>query len=80
MRRWRDKNLSRHIISRGNLNTKKLDSTNSASEKVFTEYLNWAQSQYQAKKWAIAILGHGGTLDEISPDDYPNSGSDTETQ
>lgn len=77
---WGDKNLSRHIISQGNINAKKLESTNSASEEVFAEYLNWAQSQYQAKKWAIAILGHGGTLDKISPDDHPNSGSNTETQ
>lgn len=63
------KYLLRNIITSENVKTQTLEATNSASEKVFAEYLNWAKSQFQAKKWAIVCLGHGGRLDEISPDE-----------
>jgi hypothetical protein len=67
--------LSRHIITKGKINREKLDTTNSADEKVFEEYLDWAKSQFQAEKWAIVFLGHGGSLDEISPDENPELGA-----
>jgi Clostripain family len=65
------KQLSRNVIAKGKIAIEKLEATNSASEEVFAEYLTWAKSQFQAEKWAIVFLGHGGRLDEISPDDYP---------
>ncbi|HEY9829896.1 MAG TPA: clostripain-related cysteine peptidase, partial [Stenomitos sp.] len=46
----------------------------------FAEYLNWARSQFQAKKWVIVFLGHGGRLDEISPDEHPIPGVSSATQ
>ncbi|MBD1904902.1 clostripain-related cysteine peptidase [Funiculus sociatus GB2-A5] len=66
-----DKKLSRNVITQGNIFTHKLNAANSGSEEVFAEYLNWANLQFQAKKWAIVFLGHGGRLDEISPDGHP---------
>ncbi|HBB35826.1 MAG TPA: hypothetical protein DDZ80_11170 [Cyanobacteria bacterium UBA8803] len=77
---WGDKQLSRHIITSQKRDSQKLTITNSASEPAFAEYLNWAQSQFQAKKWAIAILGHGGNLDQISPDDHPLPDNSSGTQ
>lgn len=67
--------LSRHLITKGKINREKLDTANSADEKVFAEYLNWAKSQFKAEKWAIVFLGHGGSLDEISPDENPELGA-----
>ncbi|GET38516.1 clostripain-related cysteine peptidase [Microseira wollei] len=69
------KQLSRHIIAKGKINVEKLATANSASEEIFAEYLNWAKSQFQAEKWAIVFLGHGGRLDEISPDEHPEPNS-----
>ena len=66
------KQLSRNIIAKGKINLQKLETANSASEEIFAEYLNWAKSQFQAEKWAIVFLGHGGRLDEISPDEHPD--------
>jgi len=60
--------LSRTILTQDRVETQELTAENSASVEVFTEYLNWAASQFQAKNWAIVFLGHGGRLDEISPD------------
>lgn len=67
--------LSRHLITKGKINREKLDTANSADEKVFAKYLSWAKSQFQAEKWAIVFLGHGGCLDEISPDENPELGA-----
>ncbi len=74
------KNLSRNIISKNGIDVQKIDSINSSSEKVFAEYLSWAKSQFQANNWAIVFLGHGGSLDKISPDEHPNLSSSGNTQ
>lgn len=66
--------MSRNLITSEKFEIQKIEDSNSGSEKAFAEYLNWAKSQFQAKKWAIVVLGHGGRLDEISPDENPISG------
>lgn len=74
------KQLSRNVITKEKITTQQLDTANSGDENVFAEYLKWTKSNFQAKKWAIAFLGHGGLLDEISPDDNPVPGSNLPTQ
>ncbi|GAB4177375.1 MAG: hypothetical protein Fur006_08990 [Coleofasciculaceae cyanobacterium] len=76
----RAKQLSRNVITKGKIATQQLETANSGDENAFAEYLQWAKSNFQAKKWAIAFLGHGGRLDEISPDDNPVPGSNLATQ
>ncbi|MBW4492062.1 MAG: clostripain family protease [Oscillatoria princeps RMCB-10] len=66
---WGAKNLSRRAIAKDRVEVEQLETANSASEEVFVEYLNWANSRFVADKWAIVFLGHGGRLDEISPDE-----------
>ncbi|HLO51531.1 MAG TPA: clostripain-related cysteine peptidase, partial [Kamptonema sp.] len=61
-------NLSRSIIAKDKFEVQQLNTANSASEEVFAEYLNWANSQFVSNNWVITFLGHGGHLDEISPD------------
>ena len=70
--------VSRSIISQGKVDTKYLETADSSSAEVLSEYLTWAQSQFQARRWAIVFLGHGGTLMEISPDEHPTSPSISE--
>ncbi|MEG3932138.1 clostripain-related cysteine peptidase [Microcoleus sp. T3_B1] len=65
--------VSRSIISAGKVDTQYLETADSSSPEVLSEYLTWAQSQFQAKRWAIVFLGHSGTLMEISPDEHPTS-------
>ena len=74
------KRLSRNIITEGNIDVQELKTADSSSERVFAEYLDWAKSRFQAKKWAIVFLGHGGCLDQISPDEHPDVGLRTETK
>ena len=67
--------VSRSIISQGKVDTQYLETADSSSPEVLSEYLTWAQSQFQARRWAIVFLGHSGTLMEISPDEHPTSPS-----
>lgn len=70
--------VSRSIISQGKVDTQYLETADSSRAEVLSEYLTWAQSQFQARRWAIVFLGHGGTLMEISPDEHPTSPSISE--
>ncbi|MEG4092435.1 clostripain-related cysteine peptidase [Microcoleus sp. Pol12B4] len=70
--------VSRSIISQGKVDRQYLETADSSSPEVLSEYLTWAQSQFQAKRWAIVFLGHSGTLMEISPDEHPTSPSISE--
>ena len=47
------KQLSRNIISKGKIDSRSIETSNSGSEEAFAEYLSWAKSQFQADKWAI---------------------------
>jgi hypothetical protein len=69
------KQLSRNIITKGNINVQYLETADSSSENVLNDYLSWALSQFQAKHWVIVFLGHGEGLMKISPDNNPNSSS-----
>lgn len=75
-----EEHMFRNLITSEKNEIQTLKDTNSGSEKVFAEYLNWAKSQFQAKKWVIVVLGHGGRLDEISPDEHPILGISSATQ
>lgn len=48
-----------------------LDTDDSADPQNFAEYLRWAVKRFPVDRWAIVILGHGGRLEQISPDDQP---------
>jgi hypothetical protein len=74
------KQLSRNIITKGNINVQYLETADSSSENVLNDYLSWALSQFQAKRWVIVFLGHGGSLMKISPDDNPNSSSSSSSE
>lgn len=66
--------MLRHLLTPGNIDIKKLETTDSSSEEVLAKYLTWAKSEFKAKKWAIVCLGHGGRLDEVSLDNHPIPG------
>ncbi|NER24254.1 MAG: hypothetical protein F6J96_26820 [Symploca sp. SIO1C2] len=72
------RNLSRRVITKGKVDIQQLKTVNSAREDAFAEYLNWAQSQFVADNWAIIFLGHGGRLDQVSPDNHAGLGNQTQ--
>lgn len=74
------KKLERKIITQNRVASQRLDTGDSANEQVFSDYLNWAKSQFQSKRWVVIFLGHGGALDEISPDENPIPGLKMKTK
>ncbi len=72
-----EKQLSRRVIKKDSVDVQLVNTGDSADEQIFAEYLDWARSQFKAKKWAIVFLGHGGSLDEISPDNNHQPGLTT---
>lgn len=74
------KRMLRHLIALGNIDIKELETADSSSEEVLAEYLTWAKSEFKAQKWAIVCLGHGGRLDEVSPDCHPIPGVTSDTK
>jgi hypothetical protein len=67
--------LTRFLIACDGTTTTVLETTNSADIATFEEYLTWARTQFHADHWVLVFLGHGGRLDQISPDDHPDPGS-----
>ncbi len=50
-----------------------LSEEESASSKVFDEYLLWVSKTFRAKHYSIILLNHGGGLNEYGLDEYPRA-------
>ncbi|MDX2099630.1 MAG: clostripain-related cysteine peptidase, partial [Leptolyngbyaceae cyanobacterium bins.59] len=42
----------------------------SSDVSAFSAYLDWAYQKFEAEHWVIAVVGHGGKINEVSPDDH----------
>jgi hypothetical protein len=42
----------------------------SSKISAFSKYLDWAYKTFDAEHWAVIIVGHGGKVNEVSPDDH----------
>lgn len=42
----------------------------SSDASAFSAYLAWAKQTFAAEHWAVIIVGHGGMINEVSPDDH----------
>jgi Clostripain family len=45
----------------------------SSDISAFSAYLDWAYQNFDAKHWAVIVVGHGGKVNEVSPDDHGSS-------
>jgi len=62
--------MRRRILSNGVIQEIGITEEDSSNISTFSAYLKWADETFDAKHWAIIILGHGGQVNEISPDDH----------
>lgn len=70
----KEKELTRRVITNGRvIHEEVLAVADSSSAQVYADNLKWLRMCYHTKRWAIVFLGHGGHLDEISPDAHPDS-------
>jgi hypothetical protein len=62
--------MRRRRIENGIVYNCELTSEDSSAISAFSAYLDWANLTYEADHWAVIVVGHGGRLNEISPDDH----------
>lgn len=54
-----------------------VDDDDSASIEAFRDFLAWAGEHYEAERYVVAILDHGGRVGELARDDAPAGWLDT---
>lgn len=68
---WRAPHMYRYEIINGQTTQSDLNGQEDSSDvSEFAKYLDWSQTRFAANHWAIIVVGHGGKLDEISPDKH----------
>jgi hypothetical protein len=67
---WGDRTMRRRQIREGEIDEAVLTEEDSSNASNLSAYLDWAYQTFEADRWAIVIVGHGGKIDEISPDDH----------
>lgn len=68
--------LRRVSLTREEVQEEVLETDDSTDVGVFEEYLSWASTTFPARHYALALLGHGGRLDEIALDLQPSKAND----
>jgi hypothetical protein len=67
---WGDRTMRRRQVREGEIDEAVLTEEDSSNASNLSAYLDWAYQTFEADRWAIVIVGHGGKIDEISPDDH----------
>jgi hypothetical protein len=42
----------------------------SSDSSALAAYLDWANQTFEAEHWVVAVVGHGGRINYVSPDDH----------
>lgn len=67
---WNASKMRRRQIINGKVTELDIDGKDSSDIAAFSAYLDWANETFVAKRWAVIIVGHGGKINEVSPDDH----------
>lgn len=70
---WNDPKMRRRQLAKGNADEMDVAGEDSSEVSALSEYLDWANQTFKAEHWAVIIVGHGGKINEISPDDHESS-------
>jgi Clostripain family len=68
-----DRKMRRRHIAGGIIKEIAIAEEDSSDISVFSAYLDWAHQTFDAEHWAVIVVGHGGQLNEISPDDHSSN-------
>jgi cysteine peptidase C11 family protein len=64
--------MTRSIITKNEIINETIEEDNSASGISYDQYLEWVAQKVRSKKYVIVFLDHGGKLDQVGLDEYPN--------
>lgn len=66
-----DSGMTRSIISNEDIVNYQISDDKSYSGKSFNDYLSWVFNRIESDRYVIIFLNHGGKLDEIGLDEFP---------
>ncbi|NJK27848.1 MAG: clostripain family protease [Coleofasciculaceae cyanobacterium SM2_3_26] len=66
---WGDTHMRRRVFANGATQEFEVTAADSSDILNFAAYLDWARTTFEAEHWAVIVVGHGGRINEISPDD-----------
>ena len=64
----------RHAIDWTGLRSDTIEAEDSSDPATFGAFLQWAGDWFPAHRYAVIVLGHGGTMEQVAFDEYPRSG------
>lgn len=64
---------TRYVINKDTVLRYQVATEYSASTKTYADYLAWVYRNFSFKKQAVVFLDHGGRLDELCLDEYPEN-------
>ncbi|MEM8638905.1 MAG: clostripain-related cysteine peptidase [Cyanobacteria bacterium P01_G01_bin.54] len=67
---WGDTTMRRRQLFNGTIQEIEVTGEDSSDVNALFEYLNWAYQHWDAQHWAVIVVGHGGKINEVSPDDH----------
>ena len=67
---WGDPKMRRRQLINGTTNEIDVAGEDSSDASAFSAYLDWANQTFEAEHWAVIVVGHGGKINEVSPDDH----------
>jgi Clostripain family len=67
---WGDSKMRRRQLVNGTTNEIDVTGEDSSDVSAFSVYLDWADQTFEAEHWAVIVVGHGGKINEVSPDDH----------
>ena len=62
--------MRRYLIRRGDVQVISQHHEDSSDRNNISSYLRWAYDNFEADHWIVSVVGHGGRINEISPDDH----------
>jgi hypothetical protein len=65
-----DTKMRRRTVVNGVVNEIDIAGEDSSDVSEFSAYLDWAYQTFDAEHWAVIVVGHGGKVNEVSPDDH----------
>lgn len=67
---WGDPQMRRRQLINGTITEVDVLGEDSSDASAFAAYLDWANQTFEAEHWAVIVVGHGGKINEVSPDDH----------
>ena len=70
---WGKSRMHRRQIIKGTVTEIEVLEEDSSDHTALVAYLNWANQTFEAEHWAVIVVGHGGKINELSPDDHTHN-------